>query len=76
MPQPKPGNAGHDTDILVRGMVGVDGKIHDPVVQASDRADLNAEALQIVGQWEFTPAMCNGLANTMQVDIVLHFRGR
>lgn len=76
MPQPKPGNGGQNTDVLVRGIVGADGKIHGAVVQNSDRPDLNAEALTLVQQWTFTPAMCNGNPNTEEATFILHFQGR
>lgn len=76
MPQPKPGNGGADTDVVVRGMIGRDGAIHDAVVQASERPDLNTEALDLTRQWVFTPALCNGQPNEMEVSIRLHFQGR
>jgi TonB family protein len=60
MPQPKPGNGGQTEDVVVRGLVGLDGKIDQATVQSSDREDLNPEALDIAKQWTFTPAMCNG----------------
>jgi hypothetical protein len=38
MPQSKPGKGGGDFDVLVRGMIGTDGKAHDAVVRGSERA--------------------------------------
>jgi hypothetical protein len=76
MPQPKPGNGGRVSDLLVRGIIGRDGKVHDAVVQSSDRPDLNAEALSLIQQWVFTPAMCNGRPNPSEASFVLHFQGR
>jgi TonB family protein len=61
---------------LVRGIIGRDGKVHDAVVQSSDRPDLNAEALSLIQQWVFTPAMCNGRPNPSEASFVLHFQGR
>jgi len=47
MPQPKPGNGGGDFDVVVRGMIGTDGKAHDAVVRGSERFDLDAEAVSV-----------------------------
>ena len=76
MPQPKPGNGAGTTDIVVRGRVGVDGKLYDLAVQNSERQDLNAEALAQAKQWIFTPAMCDGRADVHEASITLHFQGR
>ncbi len=73
MPQPKPSGGG-TADILVRGIIGTDGKVHEPVVQRSERPDLNAQALDLIQQWVFIPAMCNGKPNNTNATLVLHFR--
>jgi len=76
MPQPKAGNGAQADDVVVRAMVGVDGRVYDATVQDSDREDLNPEALGLAKQWTFTPAMCDGRANTQEVYVTLHFSGR
>jgi len=76
MPQPSAGRGGRDWDVVVRGLIGVDGKVHDALVQSSDRPDLNAEALALVAQWVFVPAMCNGRPNPSEASLVLHFNAR
>jgi TonB family protein len=76
MPQPKAGAGSQDADLLLRGMIGVDGRVHEAVVQESERPDLNAEALTLAQQWVFTPAMCNGQPNRNEVSFTLHFKGR
>lgn len=76
MPQPKPGNGATTTDIIVRGTVGVDGKLYEAAVQSSERPDLNSEALSVAQQWTFTPAMCNGTPDAHEAEITLHFQGR
>ena len=76
MPQPKPGSGGADTDVIVRGIIGQDGRIHDAVVQRSDRPDLNPEALNLIQQWVFTPAICDGQPNMTEASFALHFQGR
>jgi TonB family protein len=60
----------------VRGSVGFEGKLHEMVVQDSDRPELNAEALSVAQQWTFTPAMCNGKPDVHEAEITLHFQGR
>lgn len=62
MPQPKAGNGGNDSDVIVRATVGADGKVYEITVQNSERPDLNDEALALAKQWTFTPALCDGHA--------------
>lgn len=76
MPQPKPGNGAGTVDVVVRGHVGVDGKMYDLAVQTSERPELNDEALAQAQQWTFTPAMCNGQPDVHEAAITLHFQGR
>jgi hypothetical protein len=76
MSQPPPGRGGRDWDVVLRGLIGVDGKVHDALVQSSDRPDLNAEALALVAQWAFVPAMCNGRPNPSDASFVMHFNAR
>ena len=73
MPQPRTSGGG-SADIVVRGMIGADGRVHDPVVQRSERPDLNAQALSLIQQWTFAPAMCDGKTNATTASFVLHFR--
>jgi TonB family protein len=76
MPQPKPGNGGTEADAVVRGMIYPDGRIHDAVVQSSERPELNAEALDIIHQWTFTPALCDGQPAISEASFTLRFQGR
>jgi TonB family protein len=76
MPQPRAGSGGGDSDIVVRAMVGVDGKVYEAAVQSSEREDLNAEALALAKQWTFIPSMCDGHLDAHEADITLHFQGR
>lgn len=76
MPQPKPGNGGGEVELVVRGMIFGDGRVHDAVVQSSERPDLDAEALDLIHQWVFTPALCNGQPNLTEASFTLHFQGR
>lgn len=76
MPQPKPGFAGGADDVLLRGVIGVNGKVQQAVVQNSERPELNPEALSTIQQWQFTPALCNGNPVPVEASFVLHFQGR
>ena len=76
MPQPKPGNGGRDIDVAIRGIIGMDGKVHEAVVQSSERTDLGEEALSLIQQWLFTPGICDGNANTTESIFMIHFHGR
>jgi TonB family protein len=74
MPQPKAGSTVGATDIIVRGIIGSDGRVHNAVVQSSDRPDLDSQALSLIQQWTFTPALCNGKPNATPASFALHFR--
>jgi len=76
MPQPTPGNGGTHVDVVVRGVISADGRIHDAVVQSSERPDLNAEALETIHKWIFTPPMCNNQPTSAGASFTLHFQGR
>jgi TonB-like protein len=76
MPQPKEGRGARNIDVAIRGIIGRDGKVHQAVVQSAERDDLGAEALVIVQQWVFAPALCNGRPNDQEATFIVHFRGR
>jgi TonB family protein len=76
MPQPKPGNGESKVDVVVRGMIGRDGRVHDAVIDSSERPDLNGEALDVIHQWVFTPPMCDNQPATAEASFTLHFQGR
>jgi hypothetical protein len=76
MPQPKEGRGGRDIDVAIRGIIGQDGKVHQAVVQSAERADLGAEALALVQQWMFAPAVCDGQPNDEEATFIVHFHGR
>jgi len=76
MPQPPPGIGARDYDVVIRGIIGRDGKVHGALVQSSQRADLNVEALSLIAQWAFSPALCDGQPNPNDASFVLRFHGR
>jgi len=76
MPQPKAGKGGRNIDVAIRGIISTDGKVHEAVVQSAEHPDLGAEALALVQQWVFTPAVCDGNPNTQEATFILHFHGR
>lgn len=76
MPQPKPGQGGANVDVMVHGTVRIDGTVRDASIDVSERADLNAEALQLFGSWRFAPATCDGTPLEIPAEITLHFQNR
>ena len=76
MPQPAAGNGAALTEIVVHAVIGLDGKVQEAAVESSDRSDLNEEALKTARSWTFTPALCNGHANTQEANLVIRFQGR
>jgi Gram-negative bacterial TonB protein C-terminal len=76
MPQPQPGKGSRNIDVAIRGIIWTDGKVHEAVVQSAEYPDLGAEALALVQQWVFTPAVCDGNPSTQEATFVVHFHGR
>jgi len=76
MPQPKQGPLDSNYEVVVVGFVEQDGKVHQAIVEESERPDLNAEALSLAQSWVFTPAMCDGKPYATDVALTLHFQGR
>jgi len=76
MAQPKAGKGGRNIDVAIRGIISTDGKVHEAVVQSAEHPDLGAEALALVQQWVFTPAVCDGNPNTQEATFIVHFHGR
>lgn len=75
-PTPAKGTGQSNVDVIVRGVVEADGRLHRTLIDRSDRPDLNAEALDAVAQWTFTPALCDGRPNATMVTVAVHFFGR
>ena len=46
------------------------------VEERAEFSDLEPEALALLQQWVFTPAMCNGHPNPTPASFTLHFQGR
>jgi TonB family protein len=69
MPQPKPGQGSANVDVMVHGTGRSDGTVRDASIDISERADLNAEALQLFSSWRFTPATCDGTALEIPAEI-------
>jgi len=76
MPQPKAGYNGGDIDVAIRGIIGQDGKVHQAVVQGAESPELGAEALALVQQWLFAPAVCDGKPSQEEATFIVHFHGR
>lgn len=76
IPQPPEGHGGRDIDVAVRGIIGMDGRVHQAVVQDTERPDLSEEALALVRKWIFAPAVCNGQPNEEENVFIVHFHGR
>ena len=75
MPQPKEGRGRRDID--VPGIIGMDGKVHQAVVQSAEQADLGTEALGLVQQWCLLLLhACNGQPNEEEATFIVHFHGR
>jgi TonB family protein len=77
MPQPPAGTSGSEiTNVLLHGTIGNNGLVHGIVVDRSDRAELDREAIETVSRWVFTPALCDGKPTDWEANFVVHFQGR
>jgi hypothetical protein len=72
-PQPSSAGAGPWYDVKVHGNIGVDGRVHDATVLAAGRAEVEQQAIQIVSQWIFSPAMCDGKPVSASAGLTVHF---
>ncbi len=70
------GHGGRDVDVVIRGIISADGRVHEAVVQSAENPDLGNEALALVRQWTFTPARCDGEPNDQKAEFLVHFHGR
>jgi outer membrane biosynthesis protein TonB len=76
MLQPKAGYGGRDIDVAVRGVIQTDGSVAEALVDNADRPELASEALALVKQWKFSPALCDGRVNQEVATFIVHFHGR
>jgi len=72
-PQPSLAGAGPWYDVKVQGNIGLDGRVHDAAVLDNGRSELEQQAIQIVSQWVFSPAMCDGKPVSAGASLVVHF---
>lgn len=61
-------------DVILRIVVGADGKVHDVRVERSLSKDMDAQAIKAVKTWTFQPATKNGkpVAVFLDVEITFH----
>jgi TonB family protein len=59
--------------VIVRCVVGSDGRVHDARVETSLSKDLDASALNAVRQWQFEPATKEGKPLTVWVKVEVSF---
>ena len=61
-------------DVKLEAIVGVDGMIEKSRVKESLHADLDAEALRTLSQWQFEPGRVNGQPARVLVEVMMTFR--
>ena len=75
-PQPEPKTQSNEVIVVrVHGRIGTDGKL--AALRALDpaRSDLADEAVRVVSQWTYHPAMCEYQPTTMETDFEVRFKG-
>lgn len=66
--------AGHHGTVIIRAIVGTDGRVHDPRILRSQDHMFDQRALQAVSQWIFDPAMKDGRIVPVFVDVEVGFQ--
>jgi protein TonB len=66
--------AKHQGTVIIRAVVGTDGKVHDARVVRSLGWGLDEKALEAVSQWVFNPATKDGRKVPVYVDVEVNFR--
>lgn len=75
-PQPDPKTQSNEAvTVKLHGRVGKDGKPNSLKVLDAARPELAAEALRVVSQWSFHPAMCEYQPATREMDFEVTFKG-
>jgi hypothetical protein len=75
-PQPGPKTQSNGAiTVRVHGRVGKDGKPNALKVLDAPRPDLAEEALRVVSNWSFHPAMCVYQPATQEMDFAVTFKG-
>ena len=72
-PQPTSAGAGPWYDVEVDGVIGPDGHVYEAAVLANGKPELEAQAVQIVSGWIFSPSVCDGKPNPEAAHLVVHF---
>jgi TonB family protein len=66
--------AKHQGTVIIRAIVGTDGRVHDARVVRSLGWGLDEKALGAVSQWVFNPATKDGRKVPVYVDVEVNFR--
>ena len=61
-------------DVVVSGVLGVDGTVHDAVIVRRVEPAFDEKALEAVRQWAFVPARKRGLPVPIKIAIAVKFR--
>lgn len=62
--------------VIIEATIGLDGKVQDARILRSANPLLNAEALNAVRQWEYTPTLLNGIPVAIVMTVTVNFRLR
>lgn len=72
-PQPATAGPGPWYDVKVQAVIGTDGRVREAAVLPAGRPDLEQQAIQIVSEWVFIPATCNGRPYIVNANFTVHF---
>jgi periplasmic protein TonB len=61
-------------NVLVAGVVGADGKVHDARVQHALGLGLDEKAIEAVRRWKFEPSRYNGQPVAVKIMVEVNFR--
>lgn len=75
-PQPPQGPSASVYDVVLTGLVGMDGRVSGLKPVDQTRPDLNEEAVKLVSTWTYAPAQCRGEPAAWATTFTVHFKGR
>ncbi|HKV23373.1 MAG TPA: energy transducer TonB [Candidatus Acidoferrum sp.] len=71
--QPAGAGPGPWYDVKVQAVIDLEGRVEQANVLPKGRPDLEKQAIAIVSNWKFSPAICNGHPTVTYADITVHF---
>jgi TonB family protein len=67
-------STGQERKVKVSFIIGVDGRVHSPLILESAGLSGDRRVLETVRRWRYRPAMCNGVPTEIEGKIEFSIR--